>query len=180
MPMRDGKAHPGRRSLGMTTQRSTNLGTRVAPSASTTESPQDTEFDRNSSEKRPPMVLLYTRDHGFDGLLGEALSGTGTIVLSARTVAEALQVVCQHGCELALALMDFDGGCRGMTVLSAIHTCCEQVPILVTTSKDAEHVTAVASANGARACLTKPTHSARLANAISDLIAPKQQLAAAA
>ena len=39
-----------------------------------------------------PEVLFYTRDPNFDGLLGEALSGTGAIVLIARTVADALQI----------------------------------------------------------------------------------------
>jgi CheY-like chemotaxis protein len=113
-------------------------------------------------------------------LVGEALSGTGAIVIVARSVAEALHIVCRRGRDLVFALMDFDGGCRGLTLLSAIHGCFEQLPILVTTSKDAEHVTAVAYANGARACLTKPTHSARLASVIAELTAPNRQLVATA
>ena len=125
------------------------------------------------------VILLYTRDPGFDSIVGEALSGSGAIVLIARSVAEALQIICQRGRDLAFALMDFDGGCRGLTLLSAVHTCFEGLPILVTTSKDAEHVTAVAYANGARACLSKPTQSARLANVIEELTAPNRQLAAA-
>ena len=126
-----------------------------------------------------PQVLLYTRDPNFDGLLGEALSGTGAIVLVARTVADALQIVCQRGRDLDFALMDFDGGCRGMTLLSAVHTCYEQLPILVTTSEDAEHATAVAYANGARSCLTKPRHASMLTAAIADLNAAHYQLVAA-
>ena len=59
------------------------------------------------------------------------------IVLMAQSVADALQIVCQRGRELDFALMDFDGGCRGMTLLSAVHTCYPQLPILVTTSKNA-------------------------------------------
>lgn len=179
--MRDGRDQAGREVEGMTRERSTDQLSGVALFAPTAAKPQETEtsLGGDTNEAKPRVVFLYTRDHGFDGLLGEALSGTGTVVLIARTVAEALQIVCQRGRELALALMDFDGGCRGMTLLSAIHTCCEQIPILVTTSKDAEHVTAVACANGARACLRKPTHSAGLANAISNVIAPTQQLAAA-
>jgi CheY-like chemotaxis protein len=128
---------------------------------------------------KPKLVLLYTRDRGFDGLLGEALSGTDAIVLIARTVAEALQIICDRGRELAFALMDFDGGCRGLTVLSAIHTCFEQLPIMVTTSKDADHVTAVAYANGARACLNKPFRSAGLASAIATVMAPAPRLVSA-
>jgi len=126
-----------------------------------------------------PQVLLYTRDCNFDGLLAEALSGTDAIVLIARTVADALQIVCQRGRNLDFALMDFDGGCRGMTLLSAVHTCYERLPILVTTSEDAEHATAVAYANGARSCLTKPRHASMLTAAIADLSATHDQLVAA-
>ena len=126
-----------------------------------------------------PQVLLYTRDRNLDGLLGEALSGTGAILLIARTVADALRIVCQYGRTLDFALMDFDGGCRGMTLLSAVHTCYERLPILVTTSDDASHTTAVAYANGARSCITKPRNPVLLASAIGNLNARHHQLAAA-
>ena len=128
---------------------------------------------------KPQLVLLYTRDHNFDRVLSEALFGTDAIVLTARSVGDALQVISSQGRELDLAVMDFDGGCRGMTLLGAIHTCYEKLPILVVTSKDSEHAGAVAYANGARACFTKPIHSPRLANAISEVMASDQQLVAA-
>jgi DNA-binding response OmpR family regulator len=126
-----------------------------------------------------PQVLLYTRDLNFNSLLAEALSGTGTGVLVARTVADALKIVCEHGRNLDFALMDFDGGCRGMTLLSAMHTCYEQLPILVTTSEGAEHTTAIAYANGARSCLTKPRHASMLSAAITNLKSRDHQMAAA-
>jgi CheY-like chemotaxis protein len=128
---------------------------------------------------KPRLVLLYTRDGGFDALVGRALAGSGTIVLIARTVADALRIICQRGRELAFALMDFDGGCRGLTLLSAIHTCFEQLPILVTTSIDAEHVAAVARANGASACLRKPTRAVPLAKVIAELTSSDRKLAIA-
>ncbi len=128
---------------------------------------------------KPRLVLLFTRDRAFDQLVSEALFAAGAIVLIARSAADALQIVCQRRHELDFALMDFDGGCRGMTLLSAVHTCHQQLPILVTTSQDAEHATAVAYANGARACLNKPLHAAKLANAIADLNATHHQLVAA-
>jgi len=128
---------------------------------------------------KPRLVLLFTRDRAFDRLVSEALLAAGAIVLIARSVADALQIVCQRGRELEFALMDFDGGCRGMTLLSAVHTCHQQLPILVTTSEDTEHATAVAYANGARACLNKPLQAAKLANAIVDLNATHHQLVAA-
>lgn len=128
---------------------------------------------------KPRLVLLYTHDRNFDRLLSEALIGTGAIVLIARSVGDAVQVVSSRGRELDFAILDFNDGCRGMTLLSALHTCCEKLPTLVVTSEDAEHATAVAYANGARVCLTKPLPAALLANAIADLHLSHSQLAVA-
>jgi DNA-binding NtrC family response regulator len=123
---------------------------------------------------KPRLVLLYTRDRNFDRVLSDALFGTGAVVLIARSVGDALQVVSSRGRDLELAVMDFDGGCHGMTLLSAVHTCHQQLPVLVTTSENVEDATAVAYANGARACFDKPVPSAQLASAISGVIAPDQ------
>ena len=136
-----------------------------------------TQVDLESTDLR--LILLFTRDPRFDRLVREVLLGTGAIVLMAENVADALQIVCHRGRELDFALMDFDGGCRGLTLLSAVHTCHQQLPILVTTSEDAEHVTAVAYANGARTCLNKPLQAAALVHAIADLNAPHDELVAA-
>ena len=128
---------------------------------------------------KPSVILLFTRDRSFDQLVSEALLGTSAIVLIARSVADAVEIVYQRGRELNFALLDFDDGCRGMTLLSAVHTCYQHLPILVTTWKDADHVHAVAYANGARVCFNKPVPAAHLANAITDLQQTRAQLAAA-
>jgi CheY-like chemotaxis protein len=127
----------------------------------------------------PPIILLFTCDPAFDQLVSGALRETGAVVLTARNVTQALQLVSKRGRELNLALMDFEEGCRGMTLLSAIHTCYQQLPILVATSNDAAHANAVAYANGARICLNKPVSAAQLASAIEDLQQPPASLAAA-
>ena len=116
-----------------------------------------------------PLVFLYTRDRTFDRVLSEALLGTAAGVLIARSVGDALELLCRRGRELDFAVLDFNEGCRGMTLLSAVHTCYEHLPILVITSEDAEHTTAVAYANGARSCLTKPHRASVLSTAIADL-----------
>ena len=127
----------------------------------------------------PPIILLFTCDLTFGQMVSEALIKTGAVVLTARNVAQALQLVSKRGRELSLALMDFEGGCRGMTLLSAIHTCYQQLPILVTTSNDACHAKVVAYANGARVCLNKPVSAAQLASTIEDLQHAPASLAAA-
>jgi DNA-binding response OmpR family regulator len=128
---------------------------------------------------KPRFVFLYTRDPNFDRAVSEALFGTDAVVLIARSVGDALRVISNQGCELDFAILDFNDGCRGMTLLSAVHTCHQELPILVTISEDAEHSTAVAYANGARACLNKPIPPARIADAISGLCRPHQQLVTA-
>jgi DNA-binding NarL/FixJ family response regulator len=65
--------------------------------------------------------------------------------------------------------MDFDDGCRGRTLLSAVHNCYERLPIVVTTSEKAEHACFLAYANGARTCLKKPLSAASFAEAIADV-----------
>jgi hypothetical protein len=63
------------------------------------------------------LALLDTRDHTFDRVLTEAVFRTEAVVLIARSLADALQIVSQRGGELDFAVMDFVGGSRGMTLL---------------------------------------------------------------
>jgi hypothetical protein len=102
---------------------------------------------------KSPLILLFTRDGDFTQSVRDALFGTGATVLVARDVRDGLQIVWQRGRELDFALMDFDDGCRGRTLLSAVHNCYERLPIVVTTSEKSEHASFLAYANGARTCL---------------------------
>ena len=100
-------------------------------------------------------------------------------MLIARTVEEALQIVCRRRRELDVAIMSFDADCRGITLLRAIRDCCEQLPALVVVDKDSEQTRALAAANGARSCLSKRVSAVELANAIADLELTTPQLAVA-
>src|SRR5207302_11026991 len=88
------------------------------------------------SEWYPRYCAHCRHDSAFYQLCAQRFLGIGATVLIARSVADALQIVYQRGRELAFALLDFDSGCRGITLLGF-----EQLPIVVTTSKDAEHAT---------------------------------------
>src|SRR6266496_2925184 len=72
---------------------------------------------------KSPLILLFTRDGGFAQSVRDALFETDATVLIARDVRDGLQIVWQRGRELDSALMDFDDGCRGRTLLSAVHNC---------------------------------------------------------
>jgi DNA-binding response OmpR family regulator len=128
---------------------------------------------------KSPLILLFTRDADFAQSVRDALFETGATVLIARDVRDGLQIVLQCGRELDSALMDFDEGCRGRTLLSAVHNCYEQLPIVVTTSEEAEHAISLAYANGARTCLKKPLSAAGFAEAIAGVTAPHHQPVAA-
>lgn len=128
---------------------------------------------------KSPVILLFMRDGDFGHSVREVLVGTGAVVLMAREVRDALQIVCQRGRELDCVLLDFDEGCRGMTLLSAVHTCYERLPIVVTTPEDAEHARSLAYANGARACLKRPLLAVGFAQAIADATALRHQPVAA-
>jgi DNA-binding NtrC family response regulator len=114
-------------------------------------------------------ALLYTCAADVESVVRRALFGTDTTLLLARTVGDALEIVCRRGRELDLAIMTFSEDCHGMTLLSAIHGCYEQLPTIVIVEKDSEHASALAYMNGARICLSKPVSLLELSNAIADL-----------
>lgn len=125
------------------------------------------------------LVLLLTRDREFEKVLAEALRAGGAIILVARNATKALQIICARGRELDVAVIDFDRGCRGMTLLGALSTCREDLPVVVVTSSDTYHAAAVAYANSAAACLAKPISASELEIVIRELHKPKLELAAA-
>ena len=114
-------------------------------------------------------ALLYTCDADVESVVRRALFGTDTTLLLARTVGDALEIVCRRGRELDLAIMTFSEDCHGMTLLSAIHGCYEKLPTIVVVEKDSAHASALGYVNGARICLNKPVSLVELSNAIADL-----------
>ena len=123
-------------------------------------------------------VLLLTHAREFEKLLREALRESGSTILVARDIDDALQIVCTRGAELDLAVIDRDDG-HGINLVGAINACQRELPIVVMTSRDAYHCAALAYANGAAACVAKPITATELQLAIADLRAPKLELAVA-
>jgi DNA-binding NtrC family response regulator len=122
------------------------------------------------------QVVLLTRDRTLEKSLSEALHNP--VILMARDIDEALQIIATHSDELSLVVIDFDDGCHGMTLLSAIKNCLETLPVIVATSSDTYHAAAVAYANGAAACLAKPVTTAELKVVIRQLRQAKLELTA--
>jgi DNA-binding NtrC family response regulator len=124
------------------------------------------------------LVLLLTRDSNFQKLLAEVFLKVGLSVFVTRSVDEALQTVCARG-DLEFAVIDFDDGCHGMTLLRAINACHRELPIIVVTSSDLDHAAALAYVNGAAVCLAKPITATEVELVLSKLCQPKLQLTAA-
>jgi ActR/RegA family two-component response regulator len=122
------------------------------------------------------LVLLLTRDPNFEKLLAEALRKGGLSVFVTRSVDEALQTVCTRCGELEFAVIDFDDGCHGMTLLRAINACHRELPIIVVTSSDLDHAAALAYVNGAAVCLAKPITAIEVELVLNKLRQPKLQL----
>jgi DNA-binding response OmpR family regulator len=112
-------------------------------------------------------MLLLTNDSELEDAVAEALELGGVSHLR-RDAGDALETVCGVH-DLDLAIIDFEHGPHGMTLLSAIRMLREDLPVIVITHDDEKHVEALAYTNGATACFPKPVSAAYLANAIRDL-----------
>jgi CheY-like chemotaxis protein len=117
---------------------------------------------------KTPVMLLLTNDNELEELVANALSKIGGISHLTRDSGDALETICGVN-DLDLAIIDFDHGPHGMTLLSAISTLREDLPLIAITPDDEQHVEALAYANGATACLAKQAVATQLANTIRQL-----------
>jgi CheY-like chemotaxis protein len=122
------------------------------------------------------VTLLLTNDSELEDSVAEALSQLGGVSHLTRDPGDALETVCGVH-DLDLAVIDFEHGPHGMTLLSAISMVREDLPMIVITRDDDKHVEALAYANGATACFPKPVSVTRLASAIHELQPLKPELA---
>lgn len=116
---------------------------------------------------RTGLTLLLTLDPMVQEAMADALLQEGGSSCLARTSDEAMRVVCSKGGELELAVIDFDHGSNGMSLMSAIDACANyHLPMLALTGAGEEHARFMALANGAAECLAKPVSAEQLARAI--------------
>ena len=122
---------------------------------------------------KTPVILVLTNDPQLEEAIAQTLFENGGVSHLAYGPGDALQVVCGLGRHLDLAIIDFDHGPHGMTLLGAINMCREDFPVVVVTRDDEKHVEALAYANGAIACLPKPVSVAQLADAMRQYCRPQ-------
>jgi DNA-binding NtrC family response regulator len=122
------------------------------------------------------LALLLTHDADFEKVVTESLKESGAKILITHDVDHALEIGCQRGAELDLAVID-RSDCHAITLLSAIRACRHDLPVVVVTSSESCHCAAIAYANGAAACITKPISAADLRVVLKQLCHPKLELA---
>jgi CheY-like chemotaxis protein len=123
-------------------------------------------------------MLLLTNDNELEDAVAQALLDLGGVSHLTRDAGDALETICGVH-DLDVAVIDFEHGSHGMTLLSAIGVLRENLPIIVITRDDDKHVEALAYANGATACFPKPVSVTQLASAIRALQRLKPELASA-
>jgi len=124
------------------------------------------------------LALLLTHDANFEKVLTESLKESGAKILITHDVDHALEIGCQRGGELDLAVID-RSDYHAITLLSALKACRHELPVVVVTSGESCHCAAIAYANGAAACITKPISTADLRVVLKQLCQPKLELAIA-
>ena len=120
---------------------------------------------------KTPVILLLTDDNGLEDLVADALSEIGGVSHLTRDAGDALETIGSAN-DLDIAIIDFEHGPNGMTLLNAISTLREDLPVIAITCDDEEHVGALAYANGATACFSKQAVATQLANTIRELCKP--------
>jgi DNA-binding response OmpR family regulator len=116
---------------------------------------------------KTPTILLLTNDPKLEDCVARVLQQSGGLSHLAHSADDAFKIVCGTGRDLDLAVIDFESGPHGMTLLSAMSMCCEELPVIVIARDDKKHVEALAYANGAVACLPKPISAAEFAEAMN-------------
>lgn len=129
-----------------------------------------------ASSVNTPVILLLTNDNGLEDLVAHALSEIDGVSQLTHHAGDALETICGVH-DLDLAVIDFEHGPHGMTLLSAINTLREDLPVIVITRDDERHVEALACANGATACFSKEVLATQLTNTIRQLCKPKLEQA---
>jgi len=133
-------------------------------------------YVRELRTMKTPFILLFTNDNELKDLVAQALSEIGGVSHLASDVNEALETV-RCAPSLDFAIVDFEHGSEGLTLLRAINALCRYLPIIVVTRDDDSHVAAYT--NGAAACLAKPVSVAQLVSTIRKLGLFEPELAAA-
>ena len=95
---------------------------------------------------KTPHVLLLTGDSQLQTAVAEALSEIGGRSCVARDVDEAVADVCGGVSQIDAAIIDFQHGAYGLTLLSALKACQPRLPVIAVVQHDDKQIQALACA----------------------------------
>jgi len=125
---------------------------------------------------KAPVIVLLTHNAVLADVVADALLATGGISHLACNAGDTLKIVCGTGRDLDLAVIDFEHGPHGMTLLKAIDACRKDFPVIVIMHEDQQRVESLAHANGAVACFSKPVTAEQLAEVFQRSCSTSDQL----
>jgi FixJ family two-component response regulator len=126
---------------------------------------------------KTPVIALVTDDPSLEECLAQVLLETGGLSHLAHSASDLLDLVCTTGQDLELVVIDCEHGPHGLTLVGAIHSRREVFPVIVLTGPGEKYIKALAYANGAAVCLSKPVSTTHLAEAIKRCRRSQPQLA---
>lgn len=131
----------------------------------------------NALDMKTPVMALLTTDHNLEECMVQVLLRTGSLNHRAQSANDVLDLVCTIGQNLDLAVIDFEHGSDGMTLVDAMSTRRRGFPVIVGTGPEEQDIEALAYANGAAVCLSKPVSATQLTEAMKQCLCSQPQLA---
>jgi CheY-like chemotaxis protein len=103
-------------------------------------------------------ILLVNDDPQVIASLHEALTGVRHRLIVGPTAAAAVTAMNgeEEGCAFDALLVDLDNGTDGLALMSAVHSCCPQLPVIALTPLDECLLKEEAFLRGASALVDKP------------------------
>ena len=129
------------------------------------------------SHMRTPVIALLTNDPGLEECVARILQEIGGLSHLAGSANDILDLIGTTGQDLDLAVIDCEHGPHGLTLVGAIRSRREAFPVIVLTGPGDKQIEAVAYANGATVCLSKPVSSTQLVEAIRQCHCSQSNLA---
>lgn len=127
---------------------------------------------------KTPVVTLLTNDQNVEECVAQVLLETGGLSHLAHSANEVLDLIgTTTGQDPDLAVIDCEHGPHGLTLVGAIRRRREAFPVIVLTGPGEKYIEALAYANGATVCLSKPVSATQLAAAMKQCRWSQPQLA---
>jgi DNA-binding NtrC family response regulator len=124
------------------------------------------------------VAALLSDDPGLEKCLAEALSAIEGVSHLVGSESDLLDLTCTIGQHLDLAVIDCEHRPYGLTLVAAIRNRRPAFPLIAVTDNGG-YIQALAYANGATLCFSKPVAATQLANAIKRCRLQQPQLATA-